>query len=85
MTSFKTKKRSQTGFIKFIWILFSLFKAQKNIYYFCRMKFLSVNDYFDKAYIIMNKVPYDVIQKEKKITKTLHIVFEHFKIIFFVL
>ena len=30
----------------------------------------------------MKKVPYDVIQKEKKVTKKLHKVFEQFKLFF---
>ena len=32
----------------------------------------------DKAYIVMKKVRYDVIQKGKKVTKKLHKVIEHF-------
>ncbi len=31
----------------------------------------------EKAYIVMKKVPYDVIQKKKKVTKKLHKVCEH--------
>ncbi len=43
---------------------------------------LDYNHIPDKAYIVMLKDPYDVIQKGKRVTKKLHKFFEHFKLFF---